>query len=316
MRHRIVTALVVAGLLTSCGGGAETEQGASAGDGTAPSPESSSPDPAPTADPTSSPDRTAPAATDPAARKRLRSAFVRLMEANTATYTVRVPFGSAGSISERGRYQISPLSFDAARDLTSAGDGIRVSHRGVGERTWIRLTSTGADSAATDWPCWVATDDLTGLAPEGAPDLPTGPPGQPPTAVVAASYGTGRQVVDAATVEGTIDLSLVLSLVSGKLLAVSGVDPQGDATVASTFRLDGPVLAGFDVELSELPAAITAAGGEVGPEIEGLGAVDGAISVRFTPAPGPLDVPPPAASDVLRVTSTASFAADMAACGT
>jgi hypothetical protein len=226
--------------------------------------------------------------TDPNARETLRSALVDLVRANTGHFVVTVSAGGGFAIQERGRYRIRPAAYEAVRELTSPAGTIRIASRAVGSETWFRLESLISDDHdPQSWPCWVNYDDIAGQ--QGFPvELAPAPTGQPPAAVVAASYGVGKRTIDAQSIAGTMDLALVLSLVSNKLLVASGVDARGDATVPATFRLDGTSLSGFSVPLAELSSAIETADGDVPPELGGLAASPDRLTTRFSDLGAPV----------------------------
>jgi len=257
----------------------------------------------------------APSATDPQARKALRSAFVRLIQANTGRFEVRVPLGSDLFIHQSGTYQIRPAAYDMLIEHSSDVGAVEFAYRAVGDEMWVRVMSASSgDNQQPKWPCWVNYDDLTRLG-ELPGELAQTSTGQPPPAVIAASYGIGRRFLTDGSVEGTTDLALALGLVSGKFLAATGVEAQGDAIVPATFFLDGGDFTGFSVPLAELPAAIASAGGDLPTGLEALDELPGAIVTRFSDYRTPVTIQAPAADEQLTFKSPEDFAAAMKSCG-
>lgn len=142
-----------------------------------------------------------------------------------------------------------------------------------------------------------------------------GPDGQPPAAVVAASYGIGRERLGPGSVAGTTDLALALGLMGAKALMASGIDPQGDATVPAAFTLAGGALAEVAVRLDEIPGAVDVAGGALPPELSELGEAEGVMRTRFTEVGAPVDLAPPADEEQLVLADPDDFEAAMASCG-
>ena len=190
-----------------------------------------------------------------------------------------------------------------------------VAQRTIGDQQWMRLQSLTSDGEeTTGWPCWVSSTDVARLPGSPLAEL-SGPDGQLPAAVVAASYGMGRERLGPGTVTGTTDLALALSLMGSKALLASGVDPQGDATVPATFTLVRGRLAEVAVRLGEIPGAVDAAGGALPPELAELGDAEGVMRTRFTEVGAPVDLAPPAAEEQLVLADPDDFDAAMASCG-
>ena len=253
--------------------------------------------------------------TDPRARKALKTAVLGLLRANTGRYELDIPFGDGLSIRETGRYRITPLAFESVREQISPEGTLRITYRGVGDEMWFRMESlTSGQGEQPGWPCWVDYDDVHRLQ-EFPAELAQAPTGQPPAAVVSASWGTGRQRTGAASMEGTTDLATALGLVSSKLLVAAGVDPQGDAVVPATFALDGKVLTGVSVPLAELPAAIETAGGSLPPELGDLATLPGSIATRFADIGAAVDVAAPPVGERLAFTGAEDYEAAMRSCG-
>lgn len=252
---------------------------------------------------------------DPKARKALRAAFVSLARANTGHYEVTVPLGGDANSHEYARYQLSPVAFHVVREFTGPDGTIRLAYRGLGNDSWIRLESVTSDGQSTPaWRCWVSYEDIANqdILP---PELAQAPRGQPPSAVVAASYGIGQRAIAENAIEGTTDLALALGLVSGKILVAAGIDAQADDTVPATFSLDGGTLSGFSVALADLPDAIEAAGGDLPAELSGLASIPGAIETRFSRFGEPVDVDAPPLNERLALTNPDNFEAAMNSCG-
>jgi hypothetical protein len=301
-------------LLTVSGCGNDADRDSTAGDSRATAPPNSSASDEVSQDAEASSEGTQSVA-DPKARKALRSAIVRLLRANTGHFEVTVPFGSDSGSRERGQYQVRPVAYDGVRELTTPEGTVRFAYRGVGDEIWLRLESATSDEGRTPpWPCWVNYDDIADM-PEFPIELASGPNGQPPSAIVAASYGVGQRVVDAHSIEGTMDLALALGLVSGKLLVASGIDAQGDDTAPATFSLDGQTLSGFTVPLADLPDAIEGAGGDLPPELESLAALPGGITTRFSDFGVPVNVQAPPAAERLTFMNADDIESAMRSCG-
>lgn len=251
---------------------------------------------------------------DTKARKALRTAFISLARANTGHYEVTIPLGS-GASHEYGRYRLDPVAFHVVREFKGPGETVRLAYRGVGNELWIRLESVISDGKSKPtWPCWVSYDDLAtqGVLP---PDLAQAPRGQPPGAVVAASYGIGQRKVTGESIEGTTDLALALGLIGGKFAVATGIDTQADDTVPATFSFDGGTLSGFSVALADLPDAIEAAGGDLPPGLDGLASMPGAIETRFFRIGQPVDVEAPLESEQLTAADPENFETAMNSCG-
>jgi hypothetical protein len=146
-------------------------------------------------------------------------------------------------------------------------------------------------------------------------ELAQAPPGQPPSAIVTASYGVGIRAIDAQSVEGTTDLALALGMVSGKLVVASGIDAQGDDTVPATFSIDGQTLSGFTVPLAELPEAIESAGGDLHPALESLAELPGSITTRFSEVGASVNVQAPAVEERLTFKNADDLESAMTSCG-
>jgi hypothetical protein len=309
---------VTVGLLVGCSGPAEDE-GASAdevadaaADAVAEAEADSSADEAPVEEPDES---TATGKPDPRARAVLKAAILELLSANTARVDLEIPLGAGASIRERGTYRISPLAYDIVRELTSPEATMVVAQRTAGDQQWVRLESVTTDQGDTEgWPCWVSSADVARIPGSPLAELP-GPDGQPPAAVVAASYGIGRERRGPGAVAGTTDLALALSLLGAKALLASGVDPQGDATVPAAFTLVGGKLAEVAVRLDELPDAVEAAGGTLPPELDELAEAPGVMRTRFTEVGKAVDLAAPAPGEQLVLADPDKFEAAMASCG-
>lgn len=265
--------------------------------------------------PSSQNDKSQDLRADPRSRKALRAAFVRLARANTGHFEVTIPLGGDAMSYEQGKYQLNSAAFSVVREFTGPGESISFAYRGEGAETWIRLesvVSSGQDTPA--WPCWVSHDDI---ASQDAfpPELVGGPTGQPPSAVVAASYGIGQRTISTSIIEGTIDLALTLGLMGGKVVMAAGIDVQADDTVPATFLLDADTLTGFSVALADLPEAVEAAGGDLPPELDGLSAMPGSIEARFYDIGESVDIAPPPPDEQLEFTDADDFEASMNSCG-
>lgn len=316
---RLLPVIAVAvGLMVGCAGPAE-DGGASAdevADAAADALAEAEADPSADGGPVDEPDQsTATRKPDPRARAAVKAAILGLLSANTARVDLEVPLGAGASIRERGSYRISPLAHDVVRELTSPEATMVVAQRTVGGQQWVRLESITTDQGDTEgWPCWVSSADVARIPGSPLAELP-GPDGQPPAAVVAASYGIGREWRGPGAVTGTTDLALALSLLGAKALLASGVDPQGDATVPAAFTLVGGKLAEVAVRLDELPDAVEAAGGTLPPELDELAAAPGVMRTRFTEVGKAVDLAPPAAGEQLVLADPDDFETAMASCG-
>lgn len=252
---------------------------------------------------------------DPQARAAVKAAILELLSANTARVELEIPLGTGASIRERGTYRITPLAHDIVRELTSPEGAMVVAQRTIGDQQWMRLQSlTSADGETAGWPCWVSSADVARIPGSPLAELP-GPDGQPPAAVVAASYGIGRERLGPGSVAGTTDLALALSLMGSRALLASGVDPQGDATVPATFTLARGTLAEAAVRLDEIPGAVDAAGGALPPELAELGDAEGVMTTRFTDVGARVDIAAPAAAQQLVLADPGDFEAAMVSCG-
>lgn len=263
------------------------------------------------ADPSQTPGR----AGNPEARQALRSAFRRLSRANTGHYEVEAPFGDGVSIREQGDYQLGPVAFETVRAQETPEGGMTLALVGVGDERWMRLESvTSGEGDSPGWPCWVDHSDLDKLG-DLPLDLTAGPNGQPPSAITAASWGIGEEVVSRESIEGTTDLALTLGLLGGKFVAAAGIDPQAEDTVPATFTIDERVLSGFTVRLADLPDAIEAAGGDWESELGFLPEAPGDLTVRFSDVGVPVTVQAPPADERLEFSDAGDFEPAMRACG-
>ena len=243
---------------------------------------------------------------------------MRLAQANTGRYEVEIPFGSEAIIHEHGEYRIRPLAFETVRVQSSPEGSLTIAQVGVGKDRWLRLESvTSEEGNRRSWPCWVNYDDIAkaATAADFPIDLDAGPDGQPPSAVVAASWGVGTEIITPESIGGTTDLTLALGLLGGRAVAAAGIDTQADSTVPASFSLDQRVLSGFTVRLADLPDAIAAAGGEMDPALGGLSQAPGVIETHFSATGDPVHVQAPPAEERLEFMSAADFEADMKACG-
>ncbi len=309
---------VTVGLTVGCSGPAEDEDAspdevaAAAADALAEAEADSGADSGPDEEPDQP---TATGKPDPRARAAVKAAILGLLSANTARVDLEIPLGGDASIRERGTYRISPLAHDLVRELTSPEGAMVVAQRTIGDQQWVRLQSLTSDEGeAAGWPCWVSSADVARIPGSPLAQLP-GPDGQPPAAVVAASYAIGRQRLGPGSVTGTTDLALVLSLMGAKALLASGVDPQGDATVPATFTLARGALAEVAVRLDEIPGAVDAAGGTLPPELAELSDAEGVMRTRFTEVGETVDLAPPAADEQLVLADPDDFESAMASCG-
>jgi hypothetical protein len=261
------------------------------------------------------PARTSKGPADPEARSSLRSAIISLLRANTGQFEVTIPFGDGVTISETGRYRIEPLAYESVRIQESPEATLRLATRAVGDEQWIRLeslTSQQGDDGA--WPCWVSYDDIAAF-PDFPVALSQGPGGQPPAAVVSATYGIGRQQLGVDSLAGTTDLALALGLVSSKFLLSTGIDPQGDATAPATFSLDDRTLAEVAVPLADIPTAVEAAGGSLPPELDALSQAPGAIVTRFTDVGSSVAISRPNREVTLELSEGDDYETAMRSCG-
>lgn len=190
-----------------------------------------------------------------------------------------------------------------------------VAQRSIRDQQWMRLKSLTSDDGETaGWPCWVSSADVARIPGSPLAQL-AGPDGQPPAAVVAASYGIGRERLGPGSVTGTTDLALALGLMGSRALLASGVDPQGNATVPATFTLARGTLAEVAVRLDGIPGAVDAAGGKLPPELAELSAAEGVMTTRFTEVGSAVDLAAPAAAERLVLADPDDFEAAMASCG-
>lgn len=259
-----------------------------------------------------------PTVADPKARKALRSAFMRLARANTGRYEVEIPFGSEAIIHEQGEYRIRPLAYATVRVQSSPEGSVTIAQVGVANDRWLRIESvTNEEGNTQSWPCWVNYDDVAraATATDFPIDLDAYPDGQPPSAVVAASWGIGTEIITPESIGGTTDLTLALGLLGGRAVAAAGIDTQADSTVPASFSLDQQVLSGFTVRLADLPDAIEAAGGEMDPALEGLSQAPGAIEAHFSAIGAPVHVQAPPAEERVEFRDAVDFEAAMKACG-
>lgn len=243
---------------------------------------------------------------------------MQLVKANTGRYKTTIPVDGGPAITEEGRYQFAPHAFEITRDQpTPEGSILRMMFRVIDGDTWIRMTSVGDDDGRyQSWRCWVDLKDVRN-APGFPSDLAATPGngGQPPNAVITASYGLGAQIVDDNHIAGTTDLATALSLLGGKALSALGIDPLGDATVPAKFLINGSnALAGFTVDFADLSDAVEAAGGNSSP-LETLGDSDGSIVVSFTALGEPVDVRPPPKGQLLSLQKGDDLSTAMAGCG-
>ena len=313
-RWRMSTSVVLAALtIGGCGNDGDVKGTADSASLTTPAQPSE-----PSAEPSSdAPDvsDTTPTVTDPRARKALKSAILGLLRANTGRYELDIPFGDGLNIRETGRYQISPLAFDSVREQISPEGTVRIAYRGVGDGMWFRMEALTSDRGELrGWPCWVNYDDIAAM-PEFPVELAQAPTGQPPAAVVSASWGMGERRMGATSIEGTTDLATALGLVNSKLLVAAGVDPQGDAVTPATFTLSGKMLAGIAVPLAELPTAIEAAGGILPAELGDLSTLPGSITTRFADLGASVSVKAPPIGKRLAITDAEDYETAMESCG-
>jgi hypothetical protein len=255
---------------------------------------------------------------DPKARRALRSAFVTLARGNSGRYEVEIPLGDRRTIREYGSYQLRPIAFETTRVYSGPGQNLAIALVGVGDDRWIRLTSvTVDDRPPKTWPCWVNYDDLAAAAtpPDFPIDLAAGPSGQPPLAMVAASWGTGLQLGSSDSIRGTTDLTLALSMLGAKVVAAAGIDTQAETTVPASFFLHGGTLSGFAVRLDALPTAVEAAGGANHPAIQAMAGMQGSIDVRFSKVGAPVQVQAPPEDERVKLAGTVDFETAMRSCG-
>lgn len=262
-----------------------------------------------------SPGRDAKTPADPEARASVRAAIISLLRANTGQFEVTVPFGDGVTITETGRYQVEPPAFESVRVQSSPEASVRLATRAVGDEQWVRLESlTSPEHDDVAWACWVSFDDIAAL-PDFPVELAQGQDGQPPAAVVSATYGIGRQEVGPGSLTGTTDLALAMSLVSSKFLLSTGIDPQGDAKVPATFSLVDRRLAEVSVPLADIPAAVEAAGGSFPRELDALAQAPGSIVTRFTDVGSPVTVGRPDPAVTLEIGDGEDYESAMRSCG-
>lgn len=320
MRTMLAAAGLTLGLVAGCSAAPDQPRPSTA-------PSSASPSPSATSSPSaasSASDSTLPAvpatselAHDPSAAAEVRGAVRTLIEKNTGKYRLSVDLGDGAGILEQGVYQLQPRAFAMTRALSDPSGSVMFEFRGVGDRTWLRLTKPPLASQ-DPWPCWVALDDLARVS--GASDLDVGlAADQPPAALIAASYGVGREPAARpaalGNVLGTTDLVSALQLLDSRVVAKTGIEPTSTALVSTYFDVRGPLLHGFTIGLRGLFAAIEQAGG-VSPA-DPSGAVPGTIEATFKAQGYPVRVAAPDAGAVVAVPAggDADLADLMATCG-
>ena len=166
---------------------------------------------------------------------------------------------TGAGLQERASFQIEPRAFEIRRYLSSPEGTYTFDFRAVGPAAWMRAVDRPGDEPRS-WPCWVDIADLA-----GAPDAPAGSLGelltsdvartQPPNAVIAASYGIGREYTDLDTlgsILGTLDLVTATSLMGGQAVIKLGLDPESTATVPAYFDVKNGRLDGYTVGLRGL----------------------------------------------------------------
>ncbi|QIG44212.1 hypothetical protein G5V58_16805 [Nocardioides anomalus] len=253
---------------------------------------------------------------DPAARRELRRAVLALLRSGSATY--RLDAGTTGAgLQERGSFRLDPRAFEIRRYL-STGDGTYTfDFRAVGASAWMRAI----DSPDTDgpWPCWVDVADLAAGAPSGLQQLLTSDVAttQPPNAVIAASYGVGREYTDLeqlGTILGTLDLVTAVSLLGSQAVRELGLPPDSRATVPAYFDVRDGVLRGYSVSFRSLYLALEAEGIEVPVDTGEL--IPGTVEVTFADQGRPVRVPAPPPAEVVDIApGPGGFGAEMDACG-
>lgn len=268
--------------------------------------------------PTASPSPTLPTGLpelghDKQARKELRGALTRWIIANTGTFRLDAGFTGAG-IQEVGRYRLRPRAFDVTRFLSGVDGTLAIAYRGIGRRTWFRIVE-GPTAGQEAWPCWVDLGDMSEIRElAGLPAMAPALPGQPPNALIAASYGIGREYSEAedlGTILGTTDLVLALSVLNSGRVDELGLDPSSTATVPTYFDVRDGTFHGYTIGLRGLFLAIEAAGGDA--PMDTSEPILGDITVRFEDQGTKVEVTPPRADKVIAFTD--AFKADMAACG-
>jgi hypothetical protein len=321
---RLSMSVVVACLVVTSCGSDEPDRASSPSGSPTPSPSPSSDQPDLSASPTfpnaapTNPDLP----NDPAAAQAVEEGLHGLIGLGTGAYVVDVDLGPGTAIHEEGRYQIEPNAYQSTRHLVSPHGTVTFAYRAVGKDTWVRLeqagTVSGGDSKA--WPCWAHIGDPQVVADQL--DLPLMATGQPPSALVAASYAVGLGFVDEepgkelGNVLGTTDLVLSLALLNAKVVASSGLDPSSDATTLAYFTVRKGVLLGYTIGLRGLFSALEAAGGTLPDGIDPDGAVPGSIEVAFSDLGKPVTVQPPAADEVVELTADHdAFEDDLRSCG-
>jgi hypothetical protein len=286
---------------------------------------SSSPSPSPSVSastsPSPSPSPTPPAlpelGNDPKARKELTQAILALLGDNTGTYQLDVVMTGAG-FQERASFQIQPRAFEIRRYLSSPEGTYTFDFRAVGPSAWMRaIDKPGAEPRS--WPCWVDVADLASGAPPELSGLMTSEIArtQPPNAVIAASYGIGREYTDLdslGSILGTLDLVTAMSLMGSQAILKTGLDPASKATVPAYFDVQNGRLNGYTVGLRGLFLALQAEGVDL-PADSG-DTVSGSIEVTFADQGTPVSVTPPDPDEVVDIPpGTDNFADEMAACG-
>ena len=238
------------------------------------------------------------------------------MRSNSGRYEVVVPFGAGYTIRESGRYRIDPPVFETVRVIGAPEGTVRVVYRSVGGRLWFRIERARSDQGGNaGWPCWVDQAAMARVSDAAAIDLGQAAAGQPPAAVIAASWGTGLSSDGDGRIDGTTDLATTLGLVSSKFLVAAGVDPQADDVVPASFTVRDGVLRGYEVSLADVPEAIEAGGSELPEELHDLDTLPGAIASRFLDTGAPVEVEAPPMGQRLRFRSAADFETAMRSCG-
>jgi len=268
-----------------------------------------------------SPSATLPGATelgnDPKARKELRQAIIAMLRDNTGTYAL--DFGTTGDgVQERASFRIRPRAFEIRRYFSSPEGTYTFDFRAVGPSAWMRSVDKPGDGPRS-WPCWVAMADLAEGAPDELGAFLTSEVArtQPPNAVIAASYGIGREYTEDETlgsIRGTIDLVMATSLMGSQAVLKLGLDPQSKATAPAYFDVRNGRLHGYTVGLRGLFLALEEQGADL--PVDPSGMVPGSITVTFDDPGSPVSVAPPEPSQVVEIApGTESFGDEMEACG-
>jgi hypothetical protein len=255
---------------------------------------------------------------DPRARSQLRTALGRLFDKNTGSVVVDLAMPGT-TAHDDVRYRLQPPATDLVRHVVTGRQGMTIRYRSVGDDTWLRYDEDRDAGSGAPWTgsCWIHVADLRAFGEQAgaAVDLR---PGRPPTALVAASYGVGRELNDRndlGTILGTINLPAAMSLLNNAAADRFGIDPRSHEKAQVDFDVTGEVLHGYTIGMQGLFQAAEDADADL-PFDPDTDQVPGSIEVSFSDVGSPVDIVAPPSTEVVEMTADdAMLEKRMIACG-